>query len=196
MRESRFVGKSLALAVALAAFLWMAGAAQGAGEDVAAKVGGKVITLEEVDQRGLGSNLKAYQGLYDVRKKVLDEMIGDMLIEKEAKARGVSKQRLIQSEIVAKTKAVTDEEIQSWYDANQARVRNQPLDKLRPRISSFLASERSMAARKAFVDSLKAKASVQIKLDPPRIPVKVAATDASMGPANAPVLLVEYSDFQ
>ena len=46
-----------------------------------------------------------------------------------------------------------------------------------------------------YVDSLKAKTSVRVMLDPPR--QRIAAADSpARGPANAPIELIEFSDFQ
>jgi hypothetical protein len=197
MRESRFIGKRLLVAAALVmAATTVAMAAKGAGGSIAARVGTKSITLEEVDKQAMAVDLKAYQGLYDTRKRVLDGMVADILLEQEAKARGISKDQLIKTEITDKTKPVSDEDIQKWYDANKARVRNQPLESLKPRIREFLEQQASAEAHNAFIDKLKQKTKVRLTLEPPRIEVKLAANDPTMGPAKAPVVMVEFSDFQ
>ena len=43
---------------------------------------------------------------------------------------------------------------------------------------------------------MKSKNNVTTTLDPPRVPVTVAANDPVKGPAGAPVQIVEFSDFQ
>ena len=50
--------------------------------------------------------------------------------------------------------------------------------------------------RARYVDSLKAKTAVAIMLDPPRQKVQMVASSPSRGPANAPVEVVDFSDFQ
>ena len=49
--------------------------------------------------------------------------------------------------------------------------------------------------RGIYVDSLKAKTDVRVMLDPPRQKV-ATANSPSKGPANAPIEMVEFSDFQ
>jgi hypothetical protein len=50
--------------------------------------------------------------------------------------------------------------------------------------------------RSVYLDSLKAKTSVRVMLDPPRQKVEMVASSPSRGPANAPVEVVDFSDFQ
>ena len=66
------------------------GAAPG---EVAARVGDRTITVQEVDERWQraqpAARAQAIQQLYDGRKEALDGIINDMLIEQAAKAQGV-----------------------------------------------------------------------------------------------------------
>src|SRR5207344_2611231 len=69
------------------------------------------------------------------------------------------------------------------------------LDQVRQPIRQFLTQERMREVREQYVGTLKAKTAVRVLLDPPR---QTVATDGSpaKGPANAPVEIVEFSDFQ
>ena len=49
---------------------------------------------------------------------------------------------------------------------------------------------------KRLLANIKTKHDVRINLDPPRVPVTVAANDPVKGPAGAPVQILEFSDFQ
>jgi hypothetical protein len=51
-------------------------------------------------------------------------------------------------------------------------------------------------ARQTYLTSLREKAEVAITLDPPRVPITVAEGERVKGSAEAPVTIVEYSDFQ
>ena len=55
---------------------------------------------------------------------------------------------------------------------------------------------RAAVQRNGLLAGLRKLASVQISLDPPRRKLVVAANEPSMGPTNAPVTIIEYSDFQ
>ena len=61
----------------------------------------------------------------------------------------------------------------------------------------FLGSQRQQQARAKFVDNLRTKASdVRVLLEPPRVEVTLAATDASRGPDTAPVTIIGPPDYQ
>src|SRR5262245_22148156 len=89
---------------------------QQTADDVVATVGGARITLGEVDARALTApaanfgNLPLAQALYEARRAVLEDMIGNRLIEADAKTRGVEREALVQQEITAKIATPTDAE--------------------------------------------------------------------------------------
>ena len=47
-----------------------------------------------------------------------------------------------------------------------------------------------------YLDTLKAKTTVRVMLDPPRQKVAMVSSSPTRGPAGAPVEVVEFSDFQ
>src|SRR5665213_937195 len=169
--------------------------------DVVATVGATSITLAQLDGRALQMPASSFgtltlsQALYEARRAALDEMVGDALLEQEAKSRGVDRAALTEQEIASKTAAVTDADIAAWYQANQSRVQGAPLDQVRAPIQRVLTQERTQARRDAYLDTLKKKTAVKIMLDPPR---QVVAEDGrpARGPANAPIEMIEFSDFQ
>src|SRR6267378_2612184 len=80
--------------------------------DVVATVGSTSITLAEVDDKALqqpaGSfgEVKLVQALYEARRGALDEIIGNILLDQEAKARRLERVRLEEQEVDAKVVAV------------------------------------------------------------------------------------------
>jgi protein-disulfide isomerase len=62
-------------------------------------------------------------------------------------------------------------------------------------VEQFLRQERAGQRRAEFMAGLRAKAGVKVMLDAPRVTV-AAGDDPSKGPADAPVTIVEFSDFQ
>lgn len=201
MPESRQLMKTLFLAMALAGLAATACAApvtqaQNDDGEVAAKVGDRTITMEQVDAAARKANLKAYQALYDARRQALDELVSDELFAAEAKSRGITKDELIDQEITKKTPTVASADIEGFYNENRARMRGKSLEEMSGQIRNYLASQGTQQARADFIAKLKQKVAVKISLDPPRADVKVAKNDPAKGPPDAPVLLVEYSDFQ
>ena len=174
---------------------------QPAAGDVVAKVGATSITLAQVDEKALEQpvanfgSLKLSQALYEARRQAIDELVANALLDVEAKQRGVERAALVEKEISDKVAPVGDAEVASWYQANQARVQGAPLEQVRAPIRAYLIQERMAVAREQFLDTLKAKTPVVISLEPPRLAVS-AAKGATKGQPNAPIEMIEFSDFQ
>jgi protein-disulfide isomerase len=169
--------------------------------DVVATVGSTSISLEEVDQRALAQpasdfgGAKLSQALYEARRDALETIIRNQLLDREAKARGIERQALIDREIVANVATPTENDIRAWYEANSARLQGAPLDKVRAPIANMLMQERAQALQDRFVATLKAKTPVKIMLEPQREKIAAVARP-TRGGANAPVEIIEFSDFQ
>ena len=174
---------------------------QQTSSDVVARVGATTITLAQVDEKALEQpvnsfgSVKLSQALYEARRQAIDELVANVLIDQEAKQRGVDRSVLVEKEISDKVAPVGDAEVASWYQANQSRVPGASLDQVRAPIRAYLVQERMNAARERYLDTLKAKTAVMIALEPPRLNVS-AAKGAVRGKANAPIEMIEFSDFQ
>jgi protein-disulfide isomerase len=169
--------------------------------DVVASVGQTTITLAQVDEQALQSPVASYEGLklaqalYEARRAVIDQFVGDTLLDQEAKSRGITRTALVDQEVTAKVKLPTDGDVDAWYRQNQDRVQGASLEQLRAPIRAMLADERTKAARSAYLNVLKTKTSVKVMLTSPR-EVLPASNSPARGAAKAPVELVEFSDFQ
>ena len=90
--------------------------------------------------------------------------------------------------------AVTPEQVQAFYEANKNRIR-QPLDKVSEQVGTYLQQQGREQRRQALVKELRPRYPVTVALRAPKVEV---ATDGepSLGPDNAPVTIVEFSDYQ
>jgi hypothetical protein len=163
---------------------------------IAAYIGGKAITVADVDARALGTNMKLAQSLYEARQEALNQIIMEQLLAQEAAAQGTTLEALIEKRLAENTQPVTDADVEAFYNANSARMRGQPLEAMSERIRQYLVSQRSGEGRQRLLDELKRKSDVRITLEPPRVNVVIAANDPVQGPADAKVTIVEYVDFQ
>lgn len=206
MMLKRLKYAAVAAALALPAVVC---AQQGSGQsaaaalpaDAAARVGDRVITVKEVDEAWRRADpvehTRATQQLYEGRKQTLDRLIADMLIEQAAKAKGVAPEQYAKDETAKRIKPVSDAEITTFYEQNKARMQGKPLEDMRPAIREYLEKQREAAARDSLVAELrKAGPAISVGIDPPRQTVAVASTDPSRGGARAPVVIVEFSDYQ
>ena len=139
--------------------------------------------------------MKLAQALYEARRSAIDAIVGNWLLDQEAKARSIDRASLIQREITARVSLPTDADIAKWYEANPAQVQGAPLDQVRSPIRAFLIQDRTLAVQSQFLDTLKAKTPVKILLEPPREKV-ASAGRPSRGSATAPVEIIEFSDFE
>ena len=169
--------------------------------DVAARIGDRSITVRELDEKwratDAAQHAEALQALYDGRRSALENMIADMLVAEEAKKKGMSPDAYVESEISKRMKPVTDAEVVTFYQSNSSQMQGRSLEQMSPAINRYLADQQRDTARQALITELKkAGPAIRVSLDAPRMTVTLAATDPAVGPASAPVTLVEFSDFQ
>jgi protein-disulfide isomerase len=80
---------------------------------------------------------------------------------------------------------------------NRSQMQGRSLEEVGGLIRNFLSNQRQQTARSELIADLrKAGPAVRILFDAPRQQVAIAPDDPSQGPANAPVTLIEFSDFQ
>jgi len=162
--------------------------------DVVAMVGGEPITIQSLEEEIRGQLLDLRMKEYQLRSRALDEIIARTLVEKEAKARGISQGELAKAEVDDRV-VVGEPEARAHYEANQARFKNQPEEEALKRATNELRQQRIRERRAAFVRELREKAGVRVLLEPVRVAVEVGDSP-SRGPAAAAVTIVEFSDFQ
>ena len=161
---------------------------------VLAVVDGKPITEADVE-RSAAADFEALdrdyaQKHYDLLEANLNQLIEQRLIAAEAKKRGATEQDVL-ADIQAKP--VTDADVDSFYEQNQARLRGTK-EQIGPQIRQYLEQMNQDSAKKAFIAELRKRHEVDYKLEPLR--VDVAATGPARGPEKAPVTIVEFADFQ
>ncbi len=167
----------------------------GTGGSSVAVIEGKVITKAELEEKAAPSLRQVRQEEYNVLQQTLDEMINDQLLEKEAKTQGIAKDALLQKEIAAKVGEPAQAEIDQLWEANKSRVGTKTKDQLLPDIINFLKNQKTQEIQKTYHQGLRTKYKVQVLLEPPRVNVAVD-DDPAKGPADAPITIVEFSDFQ
>ena len=167
----------------------------------AARVGDRVITSKEIDDRWLAldpaGHAEAAQKLYEGRRGALDAIVAEMLIANAATAKGMTPEAFEQAELKSRTKVVGEADVVTFYQANLDQMQGRPLDVMAPAIRRFLQDQETLAARNGFIADLrKAGPEVRVLFDAPRHTIEVTSEDPSIGAASAPVTLIEFSDFQ
>jgi protein-disulfide isomerase len=170
--------------------------ASAAASGVAAKVGDKTITLAELDDKAASNLMKVRQQEFEVRSQALDQMINDELLDREAKAKGVTKDKLVETEIASKAPDPSQAEVDAYYEANKARMGTQTKEQISPQIKAMLKQQKMAGVQADYMKSLRQKYGVKVMIEPPRVEVSVDDDPSRGGAATAPVTIVEFSDFQ
>ena len=168
----------------------------------AARVGDRAISIEDVDREWRQSNpssyLQALRQLYEARREVLNTMVSDELLAREAAARGISVEALLAEEVPKRIIAMPDSAVASLFVSMGDNVRGATLEQMRPALRAWLErhSEPELA-KLSYVEELKKVSTrAEIVLDAPRVQVEHTAQDIALGPSAAPVELVAFGDFQ
>lgn len=191
-----------ALAALMLIFAVMPAAAQekGAkdGKPLAAKVGGETITLEELEQAAGPELAQLEQQRHNLLEGRLDRLIGDRLLDQQAKKRGVTVEQLLKTEVYTKVPDVTDAEVTAFMTQNRARLPRGEESELRLKVWDFMRAQRVAQERAAYIGRLRQQGDVTVYLKEPT-PVRLNVdpnVGFTRGPRDAPVTIVEFSDFQ
>ena len=157
---------------------------------------GAGIQSRELDERVYNRLAGLRQQEYDLRRQTLEEMIAERLVAAEAAKRGISAEALVKQEVDKKATPPDEAQLDTIYEQNKPRFGNAPKKEAIARIREIL-TQRAVAERRAvFEKDLRRAASVSVRLEPPRIDVKIPAEAPATGPNDAPVTIVEFTDYQ
>jgi len=158
-------------------------------------VGTQTITADKLDEQLGNSLFRLRSDEYSLKRAALDELIAKAVIEQEAASRKLTVERLTAIEIDEKAKPVQDDEVGAVYESAKQNYANMPEPEAKRQIADGMRRTRAQQRREAFLAELRAKHNVKVLLEAPR--AKLALDNApSRGPAEAPVTLVAFSDFQ
>lgn len=164
-------------------------AAESAGRpDAVAIVGDRVVSNAEL-HAAVENNLKRLQTQeYEIKRKALEDMIQETLLEAEAQKRG------IRSEDLIKIEPATEAELMAYYLAQADRLKR-PFEEVRPQLEQSLEQAKLQQARTSLLRKLRDETPVMVLLRPPAAALTVDASRAK-GRHDAAVTIVEFSDFQ
>ena len=193
---------AVVLALAVSVLACSSASSQQAGSnEPAARIGDRVVTVKELEDRWRATNpadhAEVTQKLYDGRRGALEELVAEALLTQAAKSSGMSPEAWAEAEVSKRLSPVTEAEVVAFYQGNVNQMQGRALDVMAPAIRRYLTEQRETEARQALLNELrKTGPEVRLLFSAPRIGVALAATDPALGPASAPVTLIEFSDFQ
>jgi protein-disulfide isomerase len=180
-------------------------AAAGSPEDVLATVGGEEVTraeveesaaqaLEGVENQLLQCRTEANQQRHQILENETRKMVRERLLAAEAEERSLTQEELLQAEVQSRVGEVTPEEVDAFYQQNQGQIRA-PKEQVAGQIAEYLRQSRASQAYETFMEGLEEEADVSYDLGPYRVEIATEG-DPAAGPEDAPVTIVEFSDFE
>ncbi|NJD11659.1 MAG: hypothetical protein FIB01_14900 [Gemmatimonadetes bacterium] len=166
--------------------------------DVLATIGEERITLADVRGRA-GQDLEQLEVQYrrardGIVQRVLEGLVRERLLGAEASRRGMTLDQLVAAE-AGGSLTPGEAAITRWFEENQARLGGRTLVELRPQIAEYLRDQKRERAMAALERRLQGERRVVYHFEPYRVDLKLEGAP-SLGAADAPVTLVEFSDFQ
>ncbi|MBI2882352.1 MAG: thioredoxin domain-containing protein [Candidatus Methylomirabilis oxyfera] len=206
MGKSRAEHRAAAIGVAFLLFwvvLWQQSAfggepaAKPVESRVAAKIDDHVITLDEIEKALAPQLAKLQEQKFQLLESKLEELIEKRLLAVEAKRRGMTVEELVKAEVTSKIPEVSDAEVTAFITQNRARLQGDEAG-LRPKVREYLNNQKMEERQGIYLAELRQHAKVERFLEEPE-PIRsaVSAEGAfAQGPKDAPVTIVEFSDFQ
>jgi protein-disulfide isomerase len=132
---------------------------------------------------------------YSALKTLIDEMVFDTYVEREAKKLG-RPVREVGFELL-QVPEPREDEVLAFYTNNQQRI-GQPLDTVKDRIRRMLHREAMARQREAVLARIKHEGSFELLAPPPPLPRVAIDTRGRpfKGNPDAPIELVEFGDYQ
>ena len=191
------------IATVLLAFATLAAAQS--NSDRVAVVNGQTITQAELEKaaaadlkgieiKRLQNDANLAQEKQEALQKALDEIVADKLIEAEAAKESKTKEQLLQAEVESNIDTPSQEEVESFYDTNKDRIPI-PKEQALPQVKQYLIERSRTRYREMLLTRLKKDFGFKSYLEPLRVQITTQGFP-SQGPANAPVTIVEFSDFE
>ncbi|MGH8335332.1 MAG: DsbA family protein [Gammaproteobacteria bacterium] len=162
-------------------------------------MGSSKITLGQVEQAQpdeiLGARSKILSskfGMFMAERSATVKFVGDQLLAKEAAREHLTTEELTKKHVDDQIKDPSEEAVKIYYLGAQTDM---PYADARPKIIEHVRKLEEKKGLEDYMASLRKAAGVKIALLPPRLEV-AAGSSPSAGPADAPVTIVEFADYQ
>jgi len=157
-----------------------------------ATVDGQALYDEDLAPSVQGQLLPLRNQEYEIKRKALDNLIEQKLLEAAAKKKGLTTEKLLAQEVDSKIPDPSDAEIEGYYLGLRTKS---PLAEAKTQLRDSLKQAKSQKARQDYLKSLRADSKVVVLLSAPRVEVGYDPTRVRGNP-KAPVMIVEFSDYQ
>jgi len=167
------------------------------GNAVVATVAGESLRADSLLERLKPIIYKMRLEAYEETKRHSDQMVDDMLLLDEARHRQIGPEEIIRAEISDKVQSPTEEEVAKFYSENKARISGD-LNAVRNQVASYLQDQSRQRLERELSARLRKSAEISWLIAEPAQPIQSVSADddPARGEVNAPVTIVEFTDFQ
>lgn len=167
------------------------------GASVVVTVAGQKITAASLIERLKPIIYRLRIEAYEATKQRVDQLVDDMLLLEEAKRRQIGPEEIVRAEISDKVRAPTEAEVAHFYEENKSRISGD-LNNVRNQLAAYLQNESRQRLERDLSAKLRNGADIRWLMSEPPQPVQniSADDDPARGDMNAPVTVVEFTDFQ
>ncbi len=169
--------------------------AAAADSEIVARYGDQVITEAELDEMVSSKLIALRQQEYDIKRQQIEQTVYERLVEQAAAAEGLSTAEYVKVNVTDKIGDPTEEQIQAVLTQYRTRL-NPDEAKAREQVMGYLQQQQTAVLSADLRERLFNQAEVQILLDPLRFEAVVAEYHPYRGDIDAPVMIIEYTDFQ
>jgi protein-disulfide isomerase len=164
-------------------------------------VGGQVITYDELVQPVASRIYDLQQQVYRLERDRLDSLVAKLILEKEADKQGKPLQEMVKEYVASQNVTVDDHEVENYYAENRARWVDYAgsEQELMSQIRTYLQQQKIQQRVLEYAKSLGPQYDLMVYLKEPQSPtiqVSIGKDDPVFGPENAPLTIVEFSDYQ
>jgi protein-disulfide isomerase len=163
--------------------------------EVLARVGDTAITRSEVLAAAAKALSDVQRQRHEILQQAVNELVDKKLIEDAAAAAGQDARGYLEAQIEPRVSPPTDEQVQAFFNQVKSRLGGRTLEQVRPQIVQKLEDDQRQQAYGDLLAELREKNDVRILIEPYRVEVS-ADDDPFRGAADAPVTIVEFSDYQ
>lgn len=164
---------------------------------VVATVGAQQVLASSIEERMKPIIYSLRLSAYQLTRDGLNRTLNDLLLLSEAKRRNIPPEDVIRLEVTEKVKNPTDAEAEKFYNDNKERIAAD-FASVKYQIVSYLREKDGQDLEHALSERLRKNANLRILLTEPEAPVFTIDTagEPSRGDVNAPVTVIEFTDFQ
>jgi hypothetical protein len=168
--------------------------AGGGDSTVVATVGSHKITEADLDAKVKPEMAALESKIYDLKHQALESMADEYLLEQAAKKDKLTVPEYLKKQIGDKAPQVSEADARKYYD--QRKGPGTPaFDQIKTRLIAALQNQSDQEQREKVLASLRKETPTKILIKAPRVEVG-SAGHPSLGSADAPITIVEFSDFQ